>query len=490
MKNKANNHKEKNLRSVLQRRGFAHCLLALALFLSISGRGRGNTFEIPVVRNDATAKVGLALTNSGSSAADVQLRGYSRDPGSSGSTHFSVTVTTSVTIPPQAQVSKFLSEYDPRFEGFVGGWVEVSSPSPDVHAMFLNTPMNVLAFAGSSDPTCSSTEFTFPESKVDPVGNFEFTLINDNPVRANVSLSFVDTAFYQFDKSITLEPQEVLDTTVAGFFPKLGDFPGVPLGNGYMTVQSSQPLSAFQQISNSQLLVGQTPPAMNHGATRLFMPQFVVGPGWFTELSLVNPSIFPLEVTASLLDEQGNLVTSGVLTNPQRITVPNQGQVVVQGKTLFGISGSGLVVGSLEIASPGGPVMGSAVIGDSAQNRFATGVPVVGQTYSEAVFAQVASGDAGGVGYWTGLAFQNPNSSAATVQIQVYSPTGSLTGQGSVTLAAGGRVSKQLIELVPGFLPQLGGHMHIVSSIPVTMLEIFGNGRLDFLTTVTASVIR
>jgi hypothetical protein len=190
------------------------------------------------------------------------------------------------------------------------------------------------------------------------------------------------------------------------------------------------------------------------------------------------------------LDEQGNLVISGVQTNPQRITVPNQGQVVVQGKVLFGISGSKLVVGSLEIDSPGGPVMGSAVIGDSIQNRFATAVPVVADTYSEAVFAQVASGDAGGVGYWTGLAFQNPNPTAATVQIQVYSPAGNLTGQGSATLAAGGRLSKQLVELIPGFLPQLGGHVHVLSSLPVTMLEIFGNGRLDFLTTVTASVIR
>ncbi|MBZ5537783.1 MAG: hypothetical protein LAO31_17650 [Acidobacteriia bacterium] len=490
MKIKANNRPGKTIRSIPQKRSFAYRLFALAMFLLIPTLGAANTFEIPVLRNDATAKVGLALTNSGSSAAEVQLRGYSRDPGSSGSARFTVTVSTSVTIPALAQVSKFLSEYDPRFEGFAGGWVEVSSPSPDVHAMFLNTPTNILAFAGSSDPTCSATQFTLPESRVDPVGNFEFTLINDNPVRANVTLSFVDTAFYEFDKSVTLEPQEMLDSSVMNFFPKLGDFPGVPLVNGYMTVQSSQPLSAFQQISNSRLLVGQSPPPMNQGATRLFMPQFVVGPDWFTELSLVNPSLVPLEVTVSLLDEQGNLVVNGVQTNPQRILVPNQGQVVGQGTVLFGISGPGLVVGSLEISSPGGPVMGSAVIGDNAQHRFATAVPVAAQTYSEAVFAQVASGDAGGVGYWTGLAFQNPNSTAATVQIQVYSPTGSLTGQGSVTVAAGGRISQQLIELIPGFSPQIGGHIHVISSIPLTMLEIFGNGRLDFLTTVTASVIR
>lgn len=490
MKYKPSNREGKRQLHIHQRWEFACALLALAILLSIPGIILGTTFNVPILRNDATAKVGLALTNSGSSAVDVQLRGYSRDPSNSGSGRFTLTVNTSVTIPPLAQISKFLSEYDPGFEGFVGGWVEVSSTSPDVHAMFLNTPLNVLAFAGSSDPTSSSTDFTFPESRVDPVGNFEFTLINNNPARANVTLSFVDTAFYEFDKSVTLEPQEALDSSVMNSFSKLGDFPGVPLGNGYMTVHSSLPLSAYQQISNSQLLVGQAPPAMNHGATRLLMPQFLSGPGWFTELSLVNPSLFPLDVTVRLLDEQGNLVIDGVQTNPQRITVPNQGQVVVQGKVLFGISGSNLVVGSLEIVSPGGPIMGSAVIGDNIQSRFATAVPVVADTYFEAVFAQVASGDAGGVGYWTGLAFQNPNPTAATVQIQVYSPTGNLTGQGSATLAAGGRLSKQLVELIPGFLPQLGGHVHVLSSLPVTMLEIFGNGRLDFLTTVTASVIR
>ncbi|MBZ5555526.1 MAG: hypothetical protein LAO21_22700 [Acidobacteriia bacterium] len=470
-----------------QMRRFTPVALALMFLLSFPAFA-ASTYEIPVPRNDATVKVGLALTNSGTSPANVLLRGFSKDP-SSGS-RFITSVTTSITIPPLAQVSKFLSEYDTRFEGFVGGWVEISSSSADLHAMFLNSPTNILAFAGSSDPTATATDFVLPESKVDPLGDFEFLIINNNSVRANVTLEFIDTAFYQFNKSVTLEPQEALDSKVQSFFPKLVDFPGVPLGNGYMTVHSSQPLSIYQQISNSRLMVGQSPPPLTTGSTRLFLPQFVAGPGWFTEMSLVNPSIFPLEATVSLLGEQGELVTNGVQANPVKIIIPNQGQVVIQGKTLFGITGSGLVVGSVEISSPNGAIMGSAVVGDAVQGQFATAVPVLGQTCMEAVFAQVASGDAGGVGYWTGLAFQNPNTSPATVLITVYSLAGDLTGQGSFTLPAGGRISKQLVELIPGFAPQLGGHIHVVSSVPVTMLEIFGNGRLDFLTTVTASVIR
>ncbi|MGB7622956.1 MAG: hypothetical protein WBN92_11460 [Terriglobia bacterium] len=488
MKNKVCSNQGERIRSPFRRGRFTPFLMCVAVFFSFHAFATAGTFEIPVVRNDATVKVGLALTNSGTSPADVQLRGFSKDP-SSGS-RFITSVATSVTIPPLAQVSKFLSEYDPRFEGFVGGWVEISSSSSDVHAMFLNSPTNLLAFAGFSDPAASATDFVLPESKVDPLGDFEFLLINDNPARANVTLEFIDTAFYQFNRSVTLEPQEALDSKVQSFFPKLVDFPGVPLGNGYMTVHSSQPLTLYQQISNPQLMVGQSPPPMTTGSTRLFMPQFVAGPGWFTEVSLVNPGLSAFEATVSLFDEQGKLVVNGVQRNPVRIIVPNQGQVVVQGKVLFGITGPGLVVGSMEISSPSGAIMGSAVIGDGSQGRFATAVPVLGQTYSEAVFAQVASGDAGGVGYWTGLAIQNPNSSAATIQIVVYSPTGGLTGQGAVTIPAGGRISKQLVELIPGFAPQLGGHIHIVSSLPVTMLEIFGNGRLDFLTTVTASVIR
>ena len=61
-----------------------------------------------------------------------------------------------------------------------------------------------------------------------------------------------------------------------------------------------------------------------------------------------------------------------------------------------------------------------------------------------AVFSQVANG----MGYYTGLAFFNPNSEDATVDIQVFAADGQKTGNAQLTLAAGHRISKLLPELV------------------------------------------
>jgi hypothetical protein len=130
------------------------------------------------------------------------------------------------------------------------------------------------------------------------------------------------------------------------------------------------------------------------------------------------------------------------------------------------------------------------VIADSAGGRFACAVPLSGRLFSEAVFAHVASGDAGAIGYFTGLAFQNPSASAAALQVEVFTPEGIRTAQMSISLPPGGRTARLLSEFAPATRTQIGGHIHVISSRPIQMLEIFGNDRLDFLTTVTASVVR
>ena len=436
----------------------------------------GSSLQIPVLRNDATMQLGLALTNTGTAAADILVRGFANDP-SSAALPASVSVAVRISLAPGQQVSKFLSQYDPRFEGFKG-WVEVRSPQPGVRAMFLNLPSGQLEFAGSSD-SIGSPDLILPQTHENSSGDFEFVLVNNSSADASVQLEWWDGGRASLLASRVIPIQASLASSLLQVFPGVAG----AAANGFMRVRSSQPLTAYQQEFAGGVLTGRTPPSAGEGSTRLLLPQFAAGAGWYTEIVLVNPRTVPSDVSLNLLDDRGVS-----MANPVRMTLPAGGQTILQGKDLFGLTGSSLVVGSLSIDSQS-EIVGTAIIGDDG-GRFASSVPVLSRTFSEAAFAQVATGTLGTIGYFTGLALENPNASPANVTIEIFTDQGLLSGQCPISIPAGGRLSKLLSELIPGLPPQLGGHVHVISSIPIGMLEIFGDDSLDFITTVPAAVVR
>ena len=444
----------------------------------------GSILRIPVLRYDALSKVGLALANAGSATAQIQLRGFSED-STVGSAPLTPAVSIFLNLGPLQQVSRFLEEYDPHFLGF-RGWVEVSSQSRDIHALFLNMPSDRLAFAGSSGQGPSAMELVFPQSNLDAAGNFEFSLLNDNFSQAALTLDLINSSGVKL-RSLgrQLQPQEFFSSSLAGLFP---DLAGI-LPDCYLHVTASQPLVAYQQAFNAQTIFARAPMVVPTGAGALFLPQFVTGSSWFTELTLINSFGAPGRAVVSFLDDRGDLISQGVQSNPVAVDIPAGGQVILDGGNLFGAAPGLFLGGALSIQTSIG-ISGAAVVGASTGKQVLTGMPMMASGSTEAVFPHLATGVGGGVGYFTGLAFQNMDSATTAIQIQLRSADGSSTRETTLSLPPGGRLAALLSEIFPGLPPQLGGQIRVVSSRPIGMVEAFGNERLDFMITVPASVVR
>ena len=78
--------------------------------------------------------------------------------------------------------------------------------------------------------------------------------------------------------------------------------------------------------------------------------------------------------------------------------------------------------------------------------------------------------------YFTGVAFQNPAAVPALITIESHNSGGALTGSAAVTLPSGGRISREVSELLGTTLP-IGSYLHVTSTQPVQMLGLLGNDK-------------
>ena len=90
---------------------------------------------------------------------------------------------------------------------------------------------------------------------------------------------------------------------------------------------------------------------------------------------------------------------------------------------------------------------------------------------------------------FTGMAFLNPGSSSASIQIDVYSADGELTGNTSLVLGPGERISRLLSELVPSADGQVTGSIRVTSTRRIMAQQLFGDFGGTYLSAVPPRVI-
>ncbi len=145
--------------------------------------------------------------------------------------------------------------------------------------------------------------------------------------------------------------------------------------------------------------------------------------------------------------------------------------------------------GSLRIEADGEGVIGDIIFGDPVAFNFAASLPLQTETFTEAVFSQVA--DLPGL-FFTGLAFYNPGDVDAEITIEIISADGELVGQAVRVLEAGRRLSELTSQLVPDSAGQAGGYVLIRSDQPLIAQIIFGGlgpGGVTLFSAVPPSVI-
>jgi len=137
-------------------------------------------------------------------------------------------------------------------------------------------------------------------------------------------------------------------------------------------------------------------------------------------------------------------------------------------------------VGSLKIEADGPGIIGSVIFG-AADGQTAAALPLDSGPVRQATFSQVANG----MGVFTGIAVFNPGSESVELTLRVFTAEGTQSGDTTVTLQPGRRLSRQVSELLPMTEGQIGGYITLTATGPVVAQELFGGS--DFLSAVPPS---
>ena len=212
---------------------------------------------------------------------------------------------------------------------------------------------------------------------------------------------------------------------------------------------------------------------------QLYSAQLATGGGVFeTRLNAVNPTGLAASLLVRAVGENGASLAPAVNVplGPGEQWEREVGQ-------LFGFDSNVLTVGSIVIESSITGILGDVAFGDPSNDRaFRASLPLDPRPSKTAAFAQVANG----AGSFTGFAAFNPNGAAAAVTIATYAADGASTGSANLVLAAGGRVSKVLPEIVASSAGQVGGYFTMTSDLPISLFALFGTETLSALSAVPA----
>jgi hypothetical protein len=261
-------------------------------------------------------------------------------------------------------------------------------------------------------------------------------------------------------------------------------FPGVPANaSDYIRGTSTTGVVTFEYLGKTEQYVeGLNGQDGNTGATILYSPQYVVGGGFRTTLSIVNVEGVSGTVTLELFGDDGK----GIGT-PKTVAIAANGKVHISDQSFLADPTAGLVQGYVRITSSGPKLVGSVVFGDPERKQFSSSLPLVSRLASAFVFGQVASNDV----YYTGIAMLNPNDTAASMTIDVYNRNGERIATKMEDLPSKGRVSKLLIQYFPELKDQniSSGYIKVTSDKGVASFALFGTHSSSVLSAIPAQVI-
>ena len=299
----------------------------------------------------------------------------------------------------------------------------------------------------------------------------------------------------------TIAGRSFLDEQAADLFGLNLAGEGAQLSGGIITgeVTEGEGVVAFEviQLTNQSTVLGLNA-ATGNPTTRAYSAQLAYQPGLFTSVNVFNGSDGARNVTLRAVGEDGSQHGDAVAM----VLDPGE-QFTGDAAQLFGAAAGPnpaqreSFVGSLVVEADGEGVVGDVIFGDSASFAFAASLPLQTETFTEALFNQVANVS----GFFTGLAFFYPVSSQegspqgpqpdAEVTIQVFRPSGEMVGLSVVTLAPGERIS-QLVEQLVGDIELAGGYVRVFSTgaiIGQMLFGVIGPGDIQLFSAVPPTVV-
>ncbi len=197
------------------------------------------------------------------------------------------------------------------------GWIKLESSRARLSAFFLAFDARLSFLAGAGISSILSNRFVFPETESADLT--QIFMSNPNPVAADVSLELLSAdGTVRTSLSCSLLPNQALADTAANLFP------GFSLANSdYIRGNASQGISAFEFLGKA----GQDARGLNAedataGAPVLYCPQYVVGGGYRSTISVTNLEVNPGTVTFQLFKDDGQPAAS-----PHGMSIAGRGKV-------------------------------------------------------------------------------------------------------------------------------------------------------------------
>ncbi|MBI4305398.1 MAG: hypothetical protein HY678_03675, partial [Chloroflexi bacterium] len=440
--------------------------------LGVFGPFTQKSLDFPMLRTTSSVFTGLGFLNLGTEKSSLTLTSY----GEAGTKHSGSGVTnpTSATLSAAEQIPKVVHQFFNFDTNAISGWVQVRADKKSVVGFELIGDANTLD--GVDVPAVLSPSIILTDIEYDPTYTTEIHIANPTNFQTNVTLELRTNAPSPVEAlEVSLAPKAKLSRRIQDLFPLIskGFF-------GYLLVRADHDISAAELLVSRESIAALNGQILQSGIStpaKLYSAQLANGGGaYYTRLNLVNPTSKSATITIRAIGETG-----ASLSTPVTISLGAGEQYQRDVGKVFGLNANVLTVGSLVIDSSITGIVGGVTFGDpSSANAFRSSLPLDAEPAKFAAFAQVANGS----GYFTGFAVFNPNSVAANIDLKIYASAGVQTGSAKIIVAANGRTSKLLPQVVSSSEGQVGGYFTLSSDQPVSSFAVFGTTGLTALSAV------
>ncbi len=446
----------------------------------------GSLLYLPFYQAGPSTFLGVAVANYSDSAANLEFRAF----GPGGALLPFPQNPFNVALAARNQLAKLGSElFGVGASTPQAGWIQLTSDNPQIGAFFESGNMSLTQLDGSIGTPSQATKLYLTRACEGPAGfrgqgSATFVSIanpNDVPITLQLKLFGLQTA----GGTQAAQIGAAVNRTIAAngvLYQSVTDLFGAALGRGYVVVDVTNGPGAvgFEliQCTGVPTLIGLNALLGNQN-NELFSAQLASGSTLFTSLKLINTSNATRNITLRAVKDDGS-----ALAPQAQITLGPGDFLERDAGEIFAFTDA-LAVGSLHVQADGPGVIGDVVFGEPGTLRYASSMPLQVQKFTTAVLNQVANG----MGLFTGLALYNPGAEAANVTIEVYAPTGAMTGSKTFSLPAGGRLSQLVPELVPETAGQVTGFIILRSTHPLIAQQLFGENGLSMLSAVPPSIV-
>lgn len=433
---------------------------------------------IPVWKRAADKFTGIVISNFGDTPFNVTLSAY----GESGNLETSNTNPSHNQVPPNQQLSLLGTEFfgSGSYPSDIS-WIEVTAENTNrMGSFFLFGVSDTRMLDGAETQTRYAKKLYFTRPLAEGLlGGFQpdiqFSVVNPFDESLNVNFALTGTGGTLDSAPVTIPAKGFITRTAGELFGT-----GHGLENVFMTAETPDGpgIVGFSRIEIPGIRTALGLNAAEASRERfLYSAQMASGDDIVTSVRLVNTSAETRQIRLSAIAPDGSSIApdAEVELRSQCVMEQNFSQ-------LFTLPEESMTVGSLEVETDGGGLIGDVIFADGDNLNYALAMPMQTRLFKEAVFNHVANLPV----IFTGIALFNPGDGTADIDIIVYGIDGFQVATKSITLGPGQRISRTLTDqdMWPALPVQSGGYIKIQSTQPIVGQQLFGDVDLRYMAAI------